>query len=958
LEYEGSLATLYRKDFFWFVRYNIRDTEILKGFEDTLGYVELANQMVHISSGLFQHVLGTLKLAELATINYCHHKLDNLIVKDLNVPEEDGQIQGAFVLIPQVGVHDMIGSVDITSLYPSSIRSINISPEKLIGQFTAKNDACIAIRNKSAATLRLEFDNGDVLEKTGDEWNTILWDRKLAVSGYGTVFLQDEKGIIPIILEDWFNTRKELQKKKAKAKEDGDKIKATYYDKMQYVYKIKLNSFYGALTNKYFRFFDLRMGESTTSTGRAILLHQCASCCEVLDQKYQPTDVSVYDEKTGKTHVGYSDKWSVVYGDSVSGDTIIETDTGPTPIEQLFQTQYYTCGEREYSNCNNTQTLTYDPSTGHNTFKSVKYVMRHQVNKQMYRVWFGNTNYLDVTEDHSLIGYANSKHNTPGLIEIKPTDIGKNNVNSLILSAELPHTVSISPMNLSKEMYQLIGFIIGDGHVEVKKESGVGLSIGKQDKQEIINTLINPLIEQGWFTSTVHMKNGHDVRLCGVKGWKKLREWLYPNNTKQFPLWVEQETSTNIAHILTGYFSADGFANKNKTIGLCSINPDFIKQTNRLLHMCNIPSNFWTETTENSFNGVYSGTYTIRLTVYDGVKFGNDIGFLQDRKNKNIPTLYSKNKYHRRQHPGFCLIRPTKIEPLHIQPTYVYDIEVEHTHMFYANNILVHNTDSTYFETHTDTTEDAIVIADYVGELVNKTFPKFMRDMFLCQPGFDNIIKTGREIVSDRGIFVKKKRYILHIINDDGYPVDKIKVMGLDTKKTTLPKTVSKKLNGFIERYLKRENWDTVALDIIDYKEELINSPNIMDIGLPKGVKGVELYTTAWKQDSKTRLPGHVAASILYNLSRDEYNDKINPPIVSGMKIKVFYLLQQHGRFRSIAIPGDIEEIPSWFLENFQIDKDAQLQRLVNKPLGNILEAVNLIVPSNQSLLNDSLLEY
>ena len=67
---------LYRNDFQHFIRYNIRDTEILKGLEDRLGYVALANEMYHISGGLFKHVGGTLKLAELAIDNYCWHKLD------------------------------------------------------------------------------------------------------------------------------------------------------------------------------------------------------------------------------------------------------------------------------------------------------------------------------------------------------------------------------------------------------------------------------------------------------------------------------------------------------------------------------------------------------------------------------------------------------------------------------------------------------------------------------------------------------------------------------------------------------------------------------------------------------------------------------------------------------------------------------------------------------------------
>lgn len=595
LHYEGTLHSLYRKDFQHFVRYNIRDTEILKGFEERLGYVALANEMYHISCGLFKHVGGTLKLAELAINNYCHHEL-NMRVPNVHVPDSSDSIQGAFVLMPQIGLHEWIGSVDINSLYPSAIRSINISPETLIGQFDEKTRASEEIAKGSFVKLILEYENGDRVEKTADEWRESLKDDVCAVSGYGTVFNQKTKGIIPAILENWYNTRKEYQKLKRQAMDVGDKEKAAYYDRLQYVYKIKLNSLYGALNNQYFRFYDLRMGESTTGTGRMILVHQCAKACELLDGEYTLPDLKNYkladgtyaplDTKKshdGKIHFGYSDKWSVVYGD----------------------------------------------------------------------------------------------------------------------------------------------------------------------------------------------------------------------------------------------------------------------------------------------------------------------------------------------------------------------------------------TDSSYFVTHADNEAQAVAIADRVGELISDSFPEYMRETFLCNPGFDDIIITGREIVSDRGIFVDKKRYILHITDNEGEKVDKLKVMGVDTKKTTLPVEVSKTLNSFVERFLKGEDWDVIAHDIVDYKDELENTDDIMTIGLPKGVKGVEEYTQNMKvYGENTRLPGHVAASIHYNRCLVEYDDKESIPISSGMKIKVFYLKQTVGRFKSIALPTDIEVVPQWFLKDFPVDIDAHIERLVDKPLGNIIKAIGKDVPSKQGMVIDSLLDF
>lgn len=957
LEYEGSLASQYRKDFIWFLRYNLRDTEILKGFEDRLGYVELANQMYHLSTGQFKHVTGTLKLSELATINYCHYELNGMIVNDVHVPDQTEKAKGAFVLLPQVGEHDWIGAIDINSLYPSAIRSNNISPETIIGQFIENERAFGEIKKRSSVQLTLEMDSGEKLTATAEEWRAALLNKNWSISGYGTIFSQECQGIMPSILEYWYSTRKKYQKLMKEAKESGDQIKATYYDKLQYVYKIKLNSYYGSLLNAYFRFYDKRLGESTTGTSRAILLHQCAKVAELLDGEYAQTDRLTHD-KHGKPHIGYSDKWSVIYGDSVANDTTIILEDGKScNIEDLFKEVQETHNNgKEYYFPKNVKTLTYDESINKSTFEDVVYVMRHKTTKKMYRVWVTNSTYVDVTEDHSLIGYKNTQQRLKGescLTEVKPNKLG-DNIKSLIFLKNIPREMTCDK-GYSKEIYEFLGMVIGDGFAAKEANGAVSLSIGMQDIPEITKKLIDPLVEQGYITSYKTRKNTHDIRMCGTKIFYLVKSLLYPNGKKDFPAFIFNETIENISSFLRGYFSADGTVSGN-TVSLCSVNLDFIKQAQSLLFYCGISSNYFTENTENSYNGVYSDTYSKKLSIKNTEVFEKLIGFIQNRKNIKIAKNGKEREYLSMYDFAICR-SGIKVEEIEYDD-YVYDIEVGNTHVFFANNILVHNTDSTYFKTHATSEDESVKIADAVGEVTSASFPEFMRETFLCAPGFDEIIKTGREIVSDKGIFVDKKRYFLHIVDNEGFKCDKIKVMGLDTKKTTLPKEVSNTLNGFVERYLKGENWDTIATEIVDYKDELFNTKNVMFIGLPKGVKNVEAYTRAYEDDKTTRLPGHVAASIFYNICRQSYGDKESFEIKSGMKIKVFYLNKTYGRFKSIAIPVDIEKVPDWFIEDFIIDRKAHVDRLVDNPMNNIIKAIDKVSPSHQSLLTDSLLDF
>lgn len=217
IEFKGSLATLYRDNFPLFVRYNIRDTEILHGFEEKLAYVQLANAMYHLSTGLFPGVLGTISLSELTVINYCHHELDRVVNNKKEILETE-QIGGALVFYPQVGMHEWISSVDIASLYPSTIRSLNISPEMIVGQFTNTESDANEIYEKSTKPLTLKFEKtGEEKTLTAAEWNELLRSTKCSVSGYGTVFSQKKTGIIPSILSDWYKQRKIYQKKKKDA---------------------------------------------------------------------------------------------------------------------------------------------------------------------------------------------------------------------------------------------------------------------------------------------------------------------------------------------------------------------------------------------------------------------------------------------------------------------------------------------------------------------------------------------------------------------------------------------------------------------------------------------------------------------------------------------------------------------------------------------------------------------
>lgn len=580
LDFGKSLFKLYHENFDRFIEYNIRDTEILKGLESKFKYMNLATQFSHMVTNHMHSVLGTVSTSDTAILNFCKYETEErLVLPDAKEAYDDGsKFAGAFVLDPQIGLHEYVGSIDIKSLYPSAIRATNISPDTIIGQFFEHEHAVDLIAERTDDEVTLLYENTMDETMTAKEWHDYLREKNWCVSAHGTVFDQNISGIIPAILSSWFDSRIEMQQEKEKYKDLLDEVDekskehkeysklASYYDNIQYLKKIQLNSMYGVFGNKYFRFFDTRLAESTTKTGKAVLMHMSKKVAKAMDGEY------TYPSE------------SVIYGD----------------------------------------------------------------------------------------------------------------------------------------------------------------------------------------------------------------------------------------------------------------------------------------------------------------------------------------------------------------------------------------TDSVYFKTQTDNTEDAKLIADTVTKMVNKSYPEFMKKYFNSTDGRETFIVAEREVISDRGIFVKKKHYMLHLVDKDGRPVDEMKVMGLQIKKTSIPKFIRDAITDAFERFLKGEEWKVIKKDIVEFKNTL-KEMDIIELGKPSGVNKVEYYTEEFNNPTGKTIPSHVKASILYNTCLHSYEDGESMNIRSGMKIRqyFFYKQKKFGKFNAIAIPTDLDLLPDW-IENFlpYIDRERQIETLVDKPIKNILAAIGEAVPNPKNVLADELLDF
>lgn len=325
----ASLERLYHDDFPTFVAYNFRDVDGLVQLDEKFKFIALANQMAHENTVLFDAVLGTVSYVETGITNHSHNKL-NKIVMDKKISEHD-KVEGAIVLTPRIGLHKMGGAVDIKSLYPNTIRSLNISPEKIVGQFEDKEQAFADIWAKNDNVHTLVLETGSSHSATAAEWSNALIVNKWAISGYGTVFDQSSgNGVVADILQYWYSERKRLQAEKKKwdkiAKELPDGPEKDHalkqsedYDLLQLTKKISMNSLYGALLNAAFRFGDERMGASVTATGRQITTHMLKTVGYLATGNEVNLHKNVKTLKNGKIENVYTtDCDAVIYSDTDS----------------------------------------------------------------------------------------------------------------------------------------------------------------------------------------------------------------------------------------------------------------------------------------------------------------------------------------------------------------------------------------------------------------------------------------------------------------------------------------------------------------------------------------------------------------------------------------------------------------------------------------------------------------
>jgi DNA polymerase elongation subunit (family B) len=183
-----------------FLVYNVKDVELVDRLEKKMKLLELALTIAYTCKINYEDVYGPVKMWDIIIYNYLNSKRMVVPRHRRNVAQP---FEGAYVKDPLVGKHKWCCSYDYDSLYPHLMMLCNMSPETITNT------------HKSVSVDQLVNEELDL---------SFLKEQNLAMAANGWCFDRTEKGMLPSLVEMFYNKRVVYKKEMLKQKQELEDI--------------------------------------------------------------------------------------------------------------------------------------------------------------------------------------------------------------------------------------------------------------------------------------------------------------------------------------------------------------------------------------------------------------------------------------------------------------------------------------------------------------------------------------------------------------------------------------------------------------------------------------------------------------------------------------------------------------------------------------------------------------
>jgi len=204
----------------------------------------------------------------------------------------------------------------------------------------------------------------------------------------------------------------------------------------------------------------------------------------------------------------------------------------------------------------------------------------------------------------------------------------------------------------------------------------------------------------------------------------------------------------------------------------------------------------------------------------------------------------------------------------------------------------------------------------------------------------DSRITFKREAICDVGMFLQKKRYVIHVLDEEGIACKKFKYTGVEIARTTMPDPIKPHAKKIVETMLLTQNQQKTN-EVIADTYELFKTLPISDISFVMGLKGYEKYSSRCDGFKTVKsMPLHVKAAYYHNLLLRTFGiEKKYEQIASGDKIRYFYV-KQPNRYGINAIAYKYY-YPEEFSKIFQPDSELMFDKIIFSAVERFYESVN-----------------
>ena len=205
LSYEeyGTLSKLWIFDPQLYNDYALKDTKLIQRMEEEAALIALIMTMAYQSGVNYSDTLGTVGIWE-STL-YRKLMLDNVVPNvKTGAGERANELVGGYVKPPRVGMSKWVVSFDLNSLYPHLMMQYNMGPDTIVHELRQPVSVDMVI--------------------SGHYKNEEL--PGYSVCANGAVFRNDQVGVIPAIIDEYYSRRSHVKKEMLSLESNEQSIKA------------------------------------------------------------------------------------------------------------------------------------------------------------------------------------------------------------------------------------------------------------------------------------------------------------------------------------------------------------------------------------------------------------------------------------------------------------------------------------------------------------------------------------------------------------------------------------------------------------------------------------------------------------------------------------------------------------------------------------------------------------